>query len=386
MKDSNLVLETKEREEVNFSLSFSLDEKASTINETEVWNKVQLSLLSLLAKTFNENNKRSIKIHTDRFSISCPYCGDSSTDTLKKRGNLFFDTASFHCFNGDCNIHKSIHSLLKDFSEDSKFTQEELQFMNSRLTDNLKHREHKRIRIYQSIESLISEEAMNLTVSREFFVNKLRLQEISQSRVKTYMQQRLQSNLNKFAFDPRKGCIYVFNLTTDGQRILGFQIKTFNKRAPYLTYKTCAMHEYLGILKPENVELLEKVDTISTAFGILELNLNKSITVFEGPLDSFLFPNSVGVCSAKNDFPFEVEQLRYFYDNDKTGKEWSLRRLNEGYPVFLWKKFLAENELSQFESKIKDLNDLLIMIRRNKLKLKRFADYFSTDHYDAYWV
>jgi len=120
----------------------------------------------------------------------------------------------------------------------------------------------------------------------------------------------------------------------------------------------------------------------------MNLNLNRIITIFEGPLDSFLFPNSVGVCSAKNDFPFELDDIRYFYDNDKTGKEWAMRRLNEGYSVFLWKKYLEENELYEYASKIKDLNDLLIMIRRYKLKVKPFSEFFSdTEHrYDLIWV
>ena len=146
------------------------------------------------------------------------------------------------------------------------------------------------------------------------------------------------------------------------------------------------MHKELRIFKEENAELLSKLDTISTIFGIMDLDLNKTVTVFEGPLDSFLFPNSVGVCSAKNDFPFEVESLRYFYDNDDTGKDWSMRKLNEGFPVFMWRKFMIDNELSSLEIKIKDLNDLLIEAKRRPLRLKKFVDFFSDSKYDLVWI
>jgi hypothetical protein len=128
------------------------------------------------------------------------------------------------------------------------------------------------------------------------------------------------------------------------------------------------------------------MDTIATTFGIMKIDISKPVTVFEGPMDSFLFPNAVGVCSAKNDFPFEIDNVRYFYDNDITGKEWAMRRLESGSSVFLWRKYIAENELGAYETKIKDLNDLLIEHRRKKLKLKQFAEFFSNDKYDLVWI
>ena len=371
----------------NTASVFTFTEKKEIPVDVEaLWRKVYESLLVILSKQFTVPAKRSIKTHTDRLSIACPYCGDSHKDLTKKRGNIFIDSANFHCFNGDCNAHTSLEHFLREYGEIEKYSFDEVAFFRTKSKESGSHFSAKKIKIYQSIETLFSEEAMNLTVSREFFMKKLRLQEIRGSRIQRYLDQRHQTKYDHFAFDPKKGQIYVLNLTRDGQRILGFQIKTFSKKTPYLTYKTSAMHEHLGIFKEENAELLEKVDTISTTFGILNLDLSKSITVFEGPLDSFLFPNAVGVCSAKNDFPFEVDGQRYFYDNDKTGREWSMKKLQEGYSVFLWKKYIEENELSQYESKIKDLNDLLIMIKRHGLKVKRFADYFSKDHYDAYWI
>jgi hypothetical protein len=383
METSNL--HTTEREKFDFSLSFT-PENETPVNVDDLWKKVYDSISRILNRRFTLAAKKSIKTHTDRFSIACPYCGDSVKDPKKKRGNIFIDSANFHCFNGDCNAHASLTFFLKEYGEIDNFSTQEIAYFKERGQDSASNYSGKRIKVYQNIETLFSEEAMNLTVSREFFLNKLKLQEIRGSRIQRYLDQRFQTTRENFAFDPKKGLLYVLNLTSDGQRVIGFQIKTFNKRSPYLTYKTSAMHEYLGIYKEENDELLQKIDTISTTFGILNLDLSRSITVFEGPLDSFLFPNAVGVCSAKNDFPFEVDSIRYFYDNDKTGREWSLRRIQEGYPVFLWKKYIEESELSLYESKIKDLNDLLIMVKRHGLKPKKFADYFSTDQYDMIWI
>lgn len=377
--------ENKKKEgEIDFSPSFSLDLKP--VNKDDLWRKIYASLSEILNKRFSDDRKRRIKPFTDRIAFACPYCGDSTKDAMKKRGNIFVESMNYHCFNGDCNTHMGLYYFLKDQGQLDKFTVEEIAYMKEQVSQHLAEHGFSKIRVSQDIQSLISEEAMNLTVSRDFFIERFRLQEIKGSRIERYLSQRLQIDFHKFAFDPKKGLLYVFNLTKDGSRIIGYQIKTFNKRNPYLTYKASGMHKELKIYKEENKELLEKIDTIATTFGVMNLDINRTITVFEGPLDSFLFPNAVGVCSAKNDFPFEVDSLRYFYDNDDTGKDWAMKRLEQGFPVFMWRKYIHDNELAAYESKIKDLNDLLIEAKRKSLKLKKFADYFSSDKYDLVWL
>lgn len=371
--------------EISFSPSLYVGDSQKIDHDT-FWTKVHDSVINVIEKRFSEPAKRKAKIHADRIAFACPYCGDSATDAGKKRGNLFTDSMNYHCFNGDCSSHMSLFYFLKDQGELGRFTPEEIAHIKFRVGEANANHVTKKIRLYQSVESLLSEEAMNLTVSREFFMKKMKLQEIKGSRIEKYLRERLQTDFHRFGFDPRKGLIYLFNLTRDETRIIGYQIKTFNKRNSYLTYKTSEMHKELRIFREENAELLEKMNSIATCFGIMQIDLSKTVTVFEGPMDSFLFPNAVGVCSAKNDFPFDIDSIRYFYDNDKTGKEWSMKRLEANNSVFLWRKYIAENELGAYESKIKDLNDLLIEIKKKNLHLKKFADFFSNDKYDAIWI
>lgn len=385
MPDSKKKETANEKGEISFSPSLYAGD-APKIDHERFWKKVLEAIVRTVEKRFSENAKRKPKVFNDRIAFACPYCGDSATDANKKRGNLFMDSMNYHCFNGDCSSHKSLFSFLKEQGELGNFTPEEIAHIKFRVGEASATHTGKRIQLHQSIESLLSEEAMNLTVSREFFMKKMKLQEIRGSRIEKYLRERLQTDSHRFGFDPRKGLIYLFNLTRDDSRILGYQIKTFSKRNAYLTYKTSEMHKELKIFREENAELLAKMNTISTCFGIMKIDLNKMVTVFEGPMDSFLFPNSVGVCSAKNDFPFEIDNLRYFYDNDATGKEWAMRRIEAGHSVFLWRKYIEENELGAYQSKIKDLNDLLMEVRKKGLRLKKFADYFSNDKYDAVWI
>jgi len=380
VSDSSRVL--TEGEKAIFSPSaFNTEE---SVDITELWRKIYESLKLILSSEFSNEEKREPRNHKDRIAFSCVYCGDSLKDTRKKRGNIFQATMQYHCFNGDCNAHMSVYDFFKDKGRLENFTLSEQSYM--RETGRNKLIDLKKIRSALGLESFLSDEIYDLSVDREYFMKKFNLQEIKGSRIERYLRERLQTDFHKFGWDPKGGLLYVFNLTADHSRIVGLQIKTFNKRNPYLTWKATRIHQELGIFNEENRENLEKMDFLSTIFGIFQVDLNRPITVFEGPLDSFLFPNALALCSAKNSLPFEIAGARYFYDNDRTGKEWSMKRISEGKNVFLWKKYIRENELIMFENKIKDLNDLLVFIKKSKKSCKRFIDYFSEDRYDMMWI
>jgi hypothetical protein len=383
MQDSNpTIIPLNEGEKSIFSPS-SYDTK-SQVDMDVLWKKIYDVLTVILASEFSSEIKREPRPHKDRISFACVYCGDSANDPRKKRGNLFAATMQYHCFNGDCSTHMSIYNFLRDKNMLAGFTPDELVVMKE--TGSQRSLDLKKIKASLGLETFFSDEIEDLSVDREFLMKKLGLHEIRGSRIEKYLRERLQTEFHHFGWDPKKGLLYVMNMNRSDDRVLGLQIKTFNKRNPYLTWKITRIHEELGIFKEENREMLEKMDFLSNIFGIFKVDLNKTLTVFEGPLDSFLFPNSVALCSAKNSLPFEIEGARYFYDNDATGREWSVRRITEGKSVFLWRKYIEENELLDYQHKIKDLNDLLIFIRRARKPHKRFVDYFSDSRYDAIWI
>jgi hypothetical protein len=359
-------------------------EVTNNVNLENLWKKIVDSMRGVLNSEFSVEEKREIRMHRDRASFACVYCGDSFKDIRKKRGNLFQLSMQYHCFNGDCNAHMSIYNFLKDKKLLNSFSLDEQNYM--REAGKQRFFDLKKIRESMGLETFFSDQVEKLSVDRSFLMEKLGLVEIKGSRIENYLKGRLQTNFHKFGWDSKKGLLYVFNYAADENRVIGLQIKTFNKRNPYLTWKLSRIHEELGIFNEENVEDLEKMDFLSNIFGIFQADLNKPITVFEGPLDSFLFPNSVALCSAKNSLPFEVEGARYFYDNDATGRDWAVKRISQGNSVFLWRKYLEENELFEFQDKIKDLNDLLMFIKKSNRKCKKFIDYFSEDRYDMIYI
>lgn len=351
------------------------------VDKDEVWRKIVECLKNILSQEFTNESKRIPVPHHDRISFACPYCGDSTKDPRKKRGNIFPNTMYYHCFNGDCGARMSIFNFMRDKHMLHNFNASEQAYLketsSSYATINIKN-----IKSALGLETYFSDEIDNLSIERNFLMTKLNLQEIKGSKIEPYLVGRLQNDFNKFAYDPKGKVVHVFNLTREGDHVIGMQIKTFNKRNPYLTYKITNLHEMLGIFTEEHRENLEKMDYLSSIFNIFQVDLNKTVTVFEGPLDSFLFPNSVALCSAKNSLPFDIDGSRYFYDNDETGKIYSIRKISEGKPVFLWKKYLRDNALLGYELKIKDLNDLLLFMKKNPRKYTKFIDSFSDNKYD----
>ena len=343
--------------------------------------KIEDLIRIILQQEFSDNPGKQIVYRSgNRLNFSCPYCGDSK-DPKKKRGNFYMDSLGYKCYNGGCGIFKDSIGFFKDFKLYNKFDDEERVEMKSILDD---HR-GKRRTIYGSIDiSLFFDtDISNTLIERQVFMQEMGLVNIEGSKIQRYIQRRSQRPDSRFAWHPKKEKLFLLNLTPD-EKILGLQIRNMESvrgGSKYLTYKLSGIYEKL--LGTKNIELLEKsklVDPISHVFGIGSLDFGSQITVFEGPMDSWLWNNSVGLCSLENKFPFEIDNIRYWYDWDKSGIEKTIDLLSKGFCVFNWGKFLDENEITK--NRKWDLNDLVIHLRSTGKKIKRFDNYFTNDALD----
>lgn len=343
--------------------------------------RIESLLSSLLSKEFQGNPaKQKIYRSGNRLNFSCPYCGDSH-DAKKKRGNFYLDTLAYKCYNGGCGIFKDYNSLLKDFGLYGKLKGSEKSEINSVLEENRGKRRtvYGKVDISYFFENDISE----VLIKRSDFMRSLGLQEVYGSKIQRYVARRNQKMDSRFAWDPSKERLFLFNLTPD-EKILGLQVRNMNsvKGSPkYFTYKLSGIYEkLLRVTDAELLSLAKSVDPISHVFGIGFIDFGSNITIFEGPMDSWMWNNSVGLCSLENKFPFEIENVRYWYDWDKAGIEKSMDLLAKGFSVFNWGKFLEENDITK--NRKWDLNDLVVHLRTTGKKIKRFDNYFTNDALD----
>jgi len=357
------------------SLSFSFSDKERSVSPEALLEKVKSSLQSILNERHSNYEKREVHPKHGRLNFACPYCGDSTNDNHKKRGNIYVnDGLYFKCYN--CGKYRGIQGFLRDFS--ISLDADEIVTVRSL--------EKAAVSLNKTLDPMIFLDRDNLAkwaIERDEIEMKQKLVPLDRTRIYVYLQKRLQPNLARFSWNEEKQQLYIFHLIPNTNKVLGYQIRNFKYKPKYMTFKLSKIYEEMG--KEVTDEVLE-IDDISTSFGILELDLSKPVTIFEGPLDSFLMRNAAATCSSNIDFPLSIGNIRYMYDYDKAGREAAIKKVSEGTSVFLWQKLLSDMGIIIEHHKKMDLTDLVVYCKRKNIKMPRLGDYFSKDKYDVYHI
>jgi hypothetical protein len=357
------------------SLSFSFSDKERSVSPEALIEKVKSSLQSILNERHSNYEKREVHPKHGRLNFACPYCGDSTNDNYKKRGNIYInDGLYFKCYN--CGKYRGIQGFLRDFS--ISLDADEIVTVRSL--------EKAAVSLNKTLDPMIFLDRDNLAkwaIERDEIEMKQKLVPLDRTRIYVYLQKRLQPNLARFSWNEEKQQLYIFHLIPNTNKVLGYQIRNFKYKPKYMTFKLSKIYEEMG--KEVTDEVLE-IDDISTSFGILELDLSKPVTIFEGPLDSFLMRNAAATCSSNIDFPLSIGNIRYMYDYDKAGREAAIKKVSEGTSVFLWQKLLSDMGIIIEHHKKMDLTDLVVYCKRKSIKMPRLGDYFSKDKYDVYHI
>jgi hypothetical protein len=354
---------------------------AETLNQDvrlEILDKVQ----QILDVSHSNLEKRRFKESQGRLNFACPYCGDSFSDERKKRGNLYWESLSFHCFN--CNKHRNVDSFLMDFEKG---------FEGQKRIDLVNYiRENAVYQVPQSVRFELFRKLESLAIEKTEFFKQMQVYPVNENskRVYPYLRSRMLINrLERFGYDPRKKTLYVFNLSSDGKKIVGYQTRYLGESgSKYLSYNFQKMMDKLGKSYDATSEELESFNRISLLFGILQADLSRDFTVFEGPIDAMFMRNSVALTGVhKTTFNFdELDSVRYFLDNDLEGKKKMMEKIKAGKRVFMWRKYIEDHRLQRHT--IKDLNDLVkVAFNNNKPELlNKLNLYFSDNNKDIIYV
>lgn len=345
--------------------------------------RIKLLVKQVITKEHAQPNKHTMKDMPGRITIACPYCGDSTTDDNKKRGNLYWATLQYHCFN--CSYHTDVYGLLKDHGIRLN-TDETIEII-----DYVK--EHKlETRDVEVLQHGTFAKVLELAPTKQELRQKLGFVDIEPGDPAFfYLRKRLLSNkLEHFMYSPKDKRLYILNIGPE-EKVIGMQSRTLVKSANsrYLTYDLSKLKEWLGTPLELTEEELVSINKMSTLFGIMQVNMMIPVTIFEGPLDRLFMHNSLALASAHRDTEEldEIPTIRYMFDNDETGKKKMMQKLKKGKGVFTWSKFLNENKLDTYSKQIKDLNDLVIVAFQTKSKcLKEVETYFSDSQLDAYYL
>lgn len=381
---------------------------------------IQAKIQNILDKSHKSSAKKKIKrfpheSNPDRLNFACPCCGDSQKSDHKKRGNLYLDNLRFKCFN--CDESMMFTKLCDTFNEQIDMDQRIKMY---KYIDEHTHYKKTDDYILEELDKLIPlDEFMNYFNNRKnswlydikpveqgsHVYHYLKYGRLIQDFSQIYQGIYRVVKSGKTVFETK--VMISLNMTLgDVNKVLGIQIRNLEKDKDKRFYKIVEFEELYNYIHPtEPLDEMEAIsyNKLSHFYNILNIDFEKTITIFEGFIDSIFYPNSIGMVGAKNDMDllsFLTEsdadlKLNFFYDNDTTGIGKSTKMLKKGFPVFLWNKLfekLISKNKNKYEAKKKlvdilDLNDLVKSANNHRvyesLKLEKF---FSIDEFDVLYL
>lgn len=366
----------------------------------------------ILDKEFSDSRKRKTILYPkNRLQFACPYCGDSHKNPNAKRGNLYFNRLMYICFN--CDKKTTLTKLTKDFNQqiDPEKRMEMIDYINENLQyeevkDDFTEAKFEKLIDFEDLKRVLNSDFVNITDFKPIDKTKGIYKYLINRGINDEMQKNIYQAKYLMGEDNHQWVICMLNRKAD--KILGMQIRNLKsgKNRMFKIYNYENLLEWINHEKELKGEETLEMDIseiaiynkLSYYFNILNVDFSKTITIFEGYLDSLFYPNSIGLVGVSTDTNFLENNdldIQFFYDNDTTGHKKTEQKLKQGFPVFLWKKLftdIVDKKASKEPdrhfyrlSKIKDLGKLNELMPLAYKKLKLFS-YFSKDEYDLRWV
>lgn len=378
--DNEFINRTITEFESGESLQLSEAEKEKKIVEL-VTTLIIPKLKEILLKHFGMDSQKSIlNLRENRINMACPICDDSSEKENKKRGNLYLSNLKYKCFN--CGKSMSIKDFISRFANLDTNETYDLEF----ILKNIKDHENLINSVFFDFFNI--ERFTNLSVDVNEFKEKMGLLDIEGTTGYDYLKRRGQKRFHYFLYCPKYNQIYIMNLIGK-DRLISYTVRNLSdwaikKYGRYIINPIGKLYEDMDLKIPteedDNYSDYKELSRYSEVFNFFNTNFTKQVTVFEGALDSLLMSNSIAIEGANKVMPIEIDNVRYFLDNDATGKKTSLEHLEKGRTVFLWNLFLQENRIN---IKVKDLSDL---VKQKDFKFYNFDKYFSNQILDGFFV
>lgn len=341
--------------------------------DKETVEHIKENVKTILTDSFKNKDKQLVLEYEDRLNFACPYCGDS-TDTRKRRGNIYLSNLTFHCFN--CGHHCNYIKFMHDF--DMSVESENLDI----IAETIRHGKKKK---KSTFDIDVFDRLDEIALTRKELKDGFYLSEIMNGKMYEYLKSRcLKNKTNWFMYNKYHNELWILNLTKNN-KIAGVQIRSFDPdKVKYRTYNISKLYQYLKKEMPvTDEEELGILNQTGITFNITNIDLFDKIYVFEGPIDAMFLNNSVGIAGVGRNFDLieNLPETRYFFDNDKAGFKKTKEKLQEGKKVFMWKKLLDDLNIQE---NIKDFNDLIIYLVKNKIKFNfnEIENYFTDNELD----
>jgi hypothetical protein len=357
---------------------------------------------NVLNAEFADPTFRKIVSYEDRLNFRCPYCKESS-NKFKKRGNLYLNKLFFICFRGSCGKKTSLDKLLKDFNQqlDPQKKMEMIEYLDSVVDYSDYDTDFVDFKTDDLFNISELEELFNVKNTTPIF--DFKPIDPKGGIYKYLIGRGITPNLHRDIYQAKfsKGDegfehVIVF-LNRRADKVLGLQVRNLKegRKRFFVIYNWESIYKWFHG-EDSDLDLQKTViyNKLSYYFNVLNVDFEKTITIFEGFLDSLFYPNSIGIVGVNTDLRFLENNnldLQYFFDNDLAGYNKSEEKIKCGGRVFLWRKLFEDivskkkaddpHKLLHRISKVKDLNKLNELVPDSLKKLQLY-NFFSEDIYD----
>lgn len=286
------------------------------------------------------------KLSADLFNFSCPICGDSQKKKSKARGYVYHKNALvlFHCHN--CSITLSFQNFLKQV-EPNIYNEYVLEkFKNNKPTQE----------VHEFAQKMKAPKFMDFGPLKK--LTKVSSLKDNHSVRKFVLQRKIPTNYHyklfacpefkKFTNEVIPNKFSEHSLAHDDTRLL---IPFINSSNEVHAFQGRAVNN--STLKYITIVLDESVPKV---YGLDTANFNKTVYVFEGPIDSMFVPNSIATAGGDISATisgFDKTNLVVVYDNEPRSLETKKKidkAINLGYSVCLWPENID----------YKDVNDMVL--------------------------
>jgi hypothetical protein len=339
---------------------------------------------------------------SDKLNFACPYCGDSEKDPTKKRGNLYLTTGSYKCFNDGCLTWVPLNKFVSNFALKYSLNLPSLPDQN-RIKKPIRQ-ETKRGFL---IEFLMNPKVKNSLLDFSYIQSRFFLKPCKDAPVDSpiyeYLKSRNMFKLPSFEqtcyYDNRMDKIYIFNLDLRSGKVLGVSLRRITDGGgPKYNIRNYSEFLKTGLISGIDQDIISKIDSINNYFNILNINFGYPVIVTEGQIDAMFLDNSIattGVTKSKALLGtlLSKKNALILFDNDKAGREESIKLIKDGYKVFMWANLMDDlrkkyPDRMKSLNKIKDINDLynFYLDQDPSLNFEQFNNivnqYFSESVYD----
>ena len=272
------------------------------------------------------------------FNFRCPYCGDSKKNKSKARGFVYAVKNEYFYKCHNCSKGTTLSKLI-EYIDPQLYKEYIIEKYKSGNNNTVEEPEFKFEPVKfddKQLKDLTRLDKITTHPAYKLFIERRKLQDYAD---KFFLVDKFMAWVNKLI--PNKFPVIkedhprvVIPFLDVDNKMFAFQGRAFGNEQPkYITIK-----------------LDEKKRRI---YGLDKLDINKTIYITEGPIDSLFLPNAIAVAGSD----LEVETLKrnavYVFDNEPRSVEIvnKMKKLiDKNYKICVWPKSL----------KYKDINDMVI--------------------------